>query len=492
MSAGGEATPPLLAPLLAPLHGKVGPMPCEGTLMAADREAIFKATGCSAAVRARPPSLARSLTISGPVSALASAHEMALAAIAENAKKPREKTSGGSKAAKGSRERQEAAKQRRRAHEERPKAAAASSADTPAQEQQQTATPAQGQEQIATPAQWQEQTATPAQLPGTPERLPTSQWGASWGTWAEAWATHKSHWHVVPAFPVATAQAEKAPEGVRNIETSKRSNSSSSSSSSSSSNSSKKRKSKSVSVKLEPNDTSAVQSTQQRAQANDAGAQQRAADAKACLAQANDSGSASSSFRPLSSRWEWQAHGRYVPQRVEVPLPQVMNLSTTNSYTVWCNQNPFPVTNLDAAMRLALMHGWPTWHTPGTGGTFPLTPVHNFAHDKLAHGARIDFFRGTQANDLLNVEWSALYNHCPTYQAYMREHQNPLSVNSRGNAMESAAGVSYAAATHERFLHGSFLKWASEGQRAAWGEVWPRFQALDLVLGGSFTSNLPS
>ena len=284
MSAGGEASPPLQAPF----HGKVGPTPCEGTLMAADREAIFKATGCSAAVRARPPKLARSLTVSGPVLALTRAHEMALAAIAENAKKPREETSGGSQAAKGSRERQEAAKQRRRAHEERPKAAAASSADTPAQWQQQT----------ATPAQWQEQTATPAQLPGTPERWPTSQWGAWWGTWpwAEAWATHAhSHWHAVPAFPVATAQAEKAPEEVRNIETSKRSNSSSSSSSSS--NSSKERKSKSVSVKLEPNDTSAVQSTQQRAQANDAGAQQRAADAKACLAQANDSGSASSSFR---------------------------------------------------------------------------------------------------------------------------------------------------------------------------------------------------
>jgi hypothetical protein len=51
------------------LEGKVGPIPVEGTLTAADRQEIWDKTQCRAAVRARK-NRDKCLTISGPVSQL--------------------------------------------------------------------------------------------------------------------------------------------------------------------------------------------------------------------------------------------------------------------------------------------------------------------------------------------------------------------------------------------------------------------------------------
>ena len=61
--------------------------------------------------------------------------------------------------------------------------------------------------------------------------------------------------------------------------------------------------------------------------------------------------------------------------------------------------------HLDAALAAATALGWPKWRTPGTGGAYPKTPVHDFSQGGLKFGARIDFFRGTPADDLMNKGW---------------------------------------------------------------------------------------
>ena len=73
------------------VEGKIGPIPCEGTLLATDRSTIEEKTGCSASIRARPPQQQlRCLTVSGPVRNLQEAYDLALGYIAANKKKKEE------------------------------------------------------------------------------------------------------------------------------------------------------------------------------------------------------------------------------------------------------------------------------------------------------------------------------------------------------------------------------------------------------------------
>ena len=107
------------------------------------------------------------------------------------------------------------------------------------------------------------------------------------------------------------------------------------------------------------------------------------------------------------------------------------------------------LASLDKALRDAILTGWPIWRSPGTGGKLPNRREHHFAFHKLQQGARIDFYRGTVANDLANVCWSDMLRRLPTYAKYLAQH--PECTNSKGNAMEMAAGISFAAATGGKF-----------------------------------------
>ena len=95
--------------------------------------------------------------------------------------------------------------------------------------------------------------------------------------------------------------------------------------------------------------------------------------------------------------------------------------------------------------------GWPIWHTPGGAGGEPPTKVCNFGQSKLQWCARIDFRRGTAADDFLNSKWAQIIAELPGYRALLSKQQNPSSQNSMGNAMEMAVGLAYACYTN--FVH---------------------------------------
>ena len=134
---------------------------------------------------------------------------------------------------------------------------------------------------------------------------------------------------------------------------------------------------------------------------------------------------------------------------------------------------------LDHALHCALSLGWPLWHTPGRGGEFPPTPIHDFSQGCVKFGARIDLFRGTIADHMMNKGWSNLYEQLPSYRAHMRYHQWPTSTKRIGDAMERACGVAYAAATSGQYLPaGSSLHWVSRQQQEAWSRAWYAFQGI--------------
>ena len=72
----------LLCIMAGSTHAAMRPIDVEGSLMAADRDDIFAATGCSVATRDRGQG--RKLTVAGPVSGLEEARRLALEACARN------------------------------------------------------------------------------------------------------------------------------------------------------------------------------------------------------------------------------------------------------------------------------------------------------------------------------------------------------------------------------------------------------------------------
>ena len=128
--------------------------------------------------------------------------------------------------------------------------------------------------------------------------------------------------------------------------------------------------------------------------------------------------------------------------------------------------------------------GWPLWLTSGEGGNVPLAKSHDFGKDRLQHGARVDFSRGSAKDDRGNQEWSTRWlQQLPQYKSTLT--QDPRSDNGRGNAVEQAAGVAFAAVTNEEHLAHGRLDWTRSGAiescKSAWASAWKHFQAL--VLG---------
>ena len=118
----------------------------------------------------------------------------------------------------------------------------------------------------------------------------------------------------------------------------------------------------------------------------------------------------------------------------------------------------------------------------GQGGRLPKRPCHDFGCNNLRDGARLDFNRGTAGDDLCNVLWNKLLDRLPLYESVVQ--QQPKSMISRGNAVEQAIGLSYAAATNARYLNDGELDWTRTGSRtssqSAWAEAWWYFQVLGL------------
>ena len=144
----------------------------------------------------------------------------------------------------------------------------------------------------------------------------------------------------------------------------------------------------------------------------------------------------------------------------------------------------------DRALDAAIMKAWPiarvVWISPGTGGNSPGRRKHVFQENALADGARIDFYRGTIADDLINVDWSNLLRRLPHYEALVGNiwkvstqlGVGPVSkscIGTRGNAMELIVGLAWAAWTNGGALpEGHEIQW--NGAQGAWQEVWNHFR----------------
>ena len=138
---------------------------------------------------------------------------------------------------------------------------------------------------------------------------------------------------------------------------------------------------------------------------------------------------------------------------------------------------------LDDKLDSAVGAGFPIWISNGNGGHVPGREVHDFAYNRLRDGARVDMQRGTINDDLTNKKWTEWLNHLPKYASKLT--QQPRSDIGRGNAMEQAAGIAYAAATEQKFGESvGRLDWTRGGHQQssqeAWSEVWGAFQKLGL------------
>ena len=113
--------------------------------------------------------------------------------------------------------------------------------------------------------------------------------------------------------------------------------------------------------------------------------------------------------------------------------------------------------------------------------------------NKLVHGARIDFYRGTAQDDLCNNTWSNWLGRLPLYERLAghmwsgatEPREAPLSVaclKARGNAMEIVVGLAWAASTDGTNLReGHTIEW--DGSREAWIEAWTHFNVRGLAPG---------
>ena len=140
--------------------------------------------------------------------------------------------------------------------------------------------------------------------------------------------------------------------------------------------------------------------------------------------------------------------------------------------------------NLDCDLAAAATNAWPLWKTIGGGGDVPQSTVHDFKYDTCKGGARVDFYRGRASHDQWNGTWSQWLQRLPRYHDTLQ--QDVRSTNMRGNAMEMAAGVAYAASKGADWKGPGHLDWSRDGEvdpvtsKLYWECVWPRFLAVGL------------
>ena len=191
------------------------------------------------------------------------------------------------------------------------------------------------------------------------------------------------------------------------------------------------------------------------------------------------------------------------PERAEDSRGEHWRYSSAESDAIWYRAGPYrgepnEHTGSDQALDAAIMHAWAigpgiAWISPGTGGDLPQRKRHVFMENKLVHGARIDFYRGTAQDDLCNKAWSNWLGRLPLYERLAGDmwsgptqpREAPLSVaclKARGNVMEIAVGLAWAAWTDGTNLtEGNTIEW--DGSKEAWVEAWTRFNVRGLAPG---------
>ena len=116
----------------------------------------------------------------------------------------------------------------------------------------------------------------------------------------------------------------------------------------------------------------------------------------------------------------------------------------------------------DCAIYLAIRRGMPHWHTEGTGENVPSRRKYVFGEHCHADGAKADFCRGEDEDDLQNLQWTALYRKLVKYVRWIESAQGAGSEVTMGNAMESLVALCYHAATDGEYLQGH-MDWTRGG-----------------------------
>ena len=138
---------------------------------------------------------------------------------------------------------------------------------------------------------------------------------------------------------------------------------------------------------------------------------------------------------------------------------------------------------LDHAIHLALLFGSIEWHSAGKGNNMPGIPVFRFFSHTSRHGARLDFFRGVDQDDLLNKEWSAWFRRLPNTMDWLKQqHRMTSSEHGDGNRMEEFAGIAYTTYVHHHNLPRNMTieYQGGEKHKEAWRKVWLVFRELGL------------
>ena len=108
-----------------------------------------------------------------------------------------------------------------------------------------------------------------------------------------------------------------------------------------------------------------------------------------------------------------------------------------------------------------------------------------FEHGPVSKGAWIDIARGLDHHDPGNRTLNEWWPFLPLYKEGVHSADG-LNHKSVGDALEQAAGISFAAATGERFLvHNNMgrLHFPTIRARDAWARVWALFHRLGLGPG---------
>ena len=205
---------------------------------------------------------------------------------------------------------------------------------------------------------------------------------------------------------------------------------------------------------------------------------------------------------PPSASWSAQlesATPRQVDPKRPPPLGPPEPGEAPGSASAVCASNLI-ACHQDQALDAAIMEAWSSgpgvvWNSPGAGGDSPSRQRHVFMQNKLRDGARIDFYRGAPADDLCNIAWSSWLARLPRYEQLAgamwsgatERGQEALShacVTARGNAMEIAVGLAWAAATDGRYLReGHAIEWSASQEE--WKEVWKHMKERGLAPGSA-------
>ena len=143
-------------------------------------------------------------------------------------------------------------------------------------------------------------------------------------------------------------------------------------------------------------------------------------------------------------------------------------------------------SQVDAGIMAAVALGWPQWEFDRRRGITPPRSPFSLEFGKLKYAARIDMFRGTQADDIRNDEWAAILRRLPKYRSWsMRTYGCRLSNESWGNCMEKIVGLAYTVSRNQVNLgaEGGRLVFPSPQASLAWGATWPLWKSLGLTPG---------